>query len=195
MHFSATGNDKRIRAVFSRSYAEGNVLQKLALKAVLDIAGCYEFSLASCKRRVVYGKRHFNRRLGNLYKRKRLRIFRVTYSIADCYFCDTGKTDNVSCTCLGNGNALKSFKLIHSGNFCLFRLTLVVVIADNDLLILTYDAGFNTSYCYSSYIFIIVDGGNKKAHRLVTICAWSRDVFDNFIKQRTKIRAFCHRVI
>ena len=115
-----------------------------------------------------------------------LHLLEKTLGIPDLGRMEAYDISNLS---LGNGNSLKSVKLIYRNDLSGLSLSILVIVAYRNALSLLYHTSFDSSYTDSSDEFIVVNRRNEKLKRLILFSLGSGHIFKNRIKKRSKIFA------
>ena len=165
---------------------KSNICFNFLEKSVTKVTGGYILTLSACKRWVVYDKVHWNRRLVNLYERKRLNAIVWTDCFTDIDILNTAYANDVTKCCSVTFNSFKSFKLIELCNS--YILSCTVCVTENGSLSVLCSTSFNTAYTDSADKLIRVNVWNKELESSVHITLRSRDFFYNCVKERFHIR-------
>ena len=168
-------------------HTQADVCVQLPEQSFAEMTGSYIFSFLSGKRTVIDNELHGDRRLGDLLKRDRLRIFRGTEGVSDGDVRDTGDRDDGSDGRLFYLYSVKPVELIEFTDLDLFLLVRIMVIDKDHFLIYRNGPVVHFSDPDTSYILVVIDGADENLSRSFRIAFRSRDVFQDCFKQRFHI--------
>ena len=135
VHFAAARDVEGIRS--DLAHMQRNVLEKLSLEPVAEVAGGDIFALTARERRVVDGEGHFDRRIGDLHEGQGIGLLHRADGAADGDIGNAGEGDDLTGGSLLNGILAEAGELIQRDDLGLFLLRRVVIVGDQHLLILT----------------------------------------------------------
>ena len=138
----------------ARFHPQGQVFLQFLFQPVLNVTGGHELTVLAKERRIVYRKEHTHSRLIHGYRRKGLRIFEVSYGIANLesvysYHCTDIATVHFFHRTLAK--PLKDHKLLD-----LLLLYHIVTLAQTHLLTSLKGTSGNLTHCDTSHIRTIL---------------------------------------
>ena len=189
-HFAAAGDVEAVGAALDVRDAQGNVLERFAVKTVADLAAGDKLALASGERGVVDGERHFHRRRGDLHKRQRLDRADGADRVADGNVADAAHGDDVARRGFRHGDLGKAAELVERNGFRPARHGVGrVVVADGDLLVLADRAALDAPDGDAADELVIVQRGNEHLKGRGGILRRFGDILEDRVEQRLKIGA------
>ena len=169
--------------------AERHVLEELAVEPLAYLPRRDVFAFFPGKRAVVDREGHLDRRLGDLDEGKRLGAGDGRYCVAYRYALGPGEADDVPGICLLDGLSAEAVELLEGHDAGLYRRHIVVVIADADVLILSYDSALDAAYAHAADVVVVVYRGDEHLELAVLVALRRGNVFENGLKERAQVGA------
>ena len=189
-HFAAAGDVEAVGAALDVRDAQGNVLERFAVKTVADLAAGDKLALAPGERGVVDGKRHFHRRRGDLHERQRLDRADGADRVADGDVADAAHGDDVARRGFRHGDLGKAAEFVERNGFRPARHGVRrMVVAHGDLLVLADRAALNAPDGDAADELVIVQRGNKHLEGRGGVLRRFGDILEDRVEQRLKIGA------
>ena len=193
MHLASARNKEFLGRV-AVAYAEGNVLEELAVESVADLTRGNKLTLAACEGRIVDREGHFDGGLANLNKLERLGIGEICDSITDIDVACTREANDVAHLCLLDGNTAESVDLEERCDTHSLRLLVRMVVADRNVLVEPQSTALDAADTDPSDVIVIVDGRNEELKGLVGISLGCGDVLKDGLKEGLEVGSLLVRV-
>ena len=190
VHLASAGYVEGVGAL--RGDAQGDVLEQLALEALLEVAGGDVLALTAGEGAVVDLEGHFDRRLGDLDEGQRLDLQRIADCTADRDVRDAGEGDDLTRGGLGDRDAAQAVEGVERDDLALLLDGGIVVVADRDLLVLADRAALDAADADPADVVVVVERGDEHLHGSGGIAGRSGNIVDDRLKQRHEV--FTHLV-
>ena len=187
VHFTASADTEFICGC-TVGNAQGNVLEQFFVQTLTQMTGGDILAFLACKRRVIDGNGHFERRLGDLDKFQRLGSVVLADGITDGDVFTAGEADDIADGCFFYRNTAQTVDLIEcldSGALCL--CVGIMVVADGDFFIDMKHTALNASDGDTTDIIVVVDGRNEHLQRTFVVTLGCGNVIENGLKQRLEV--------
>ena len=188
MHLAAPQHPEAVGGVGILD-VQRNILQKLPVQSVADLAGGDEFALLAGKGRVIDREGHFDGRLADLNKGNGHNGSRIADGIADGDALDAGEGHDIAHHGGFHRALFQSVVLVQRRDLAVGLEVGVMVVAHRHLHILPNGTGSDLAYADTPHKGGIVHAGNQHPQGGGLVALRRRNVLQDGIEQRLQVAA------